>query len=149
MKDSKRLADYVPDGAAVAAAAMVVAAALLPIAVFNKLELLAASTVTMAMGWLWTIREQRAAKRQEDSHAARLVEEKVEVERLLDAAINSQIASSVDVDLKRTLKELANTLAAELAACYLPGEGHRHAPPPARRLWRGAGVAAGPPRRRP
>ena len=118
MKDSKRLVDYIPDGAAVAAAVMIVAAAVLPVALPTKIEMLAASTVMMSVGWLWTMREQRAIKREEEGHAAHLVEEKMELERLLDAAINSQIASSVDVDLKRTLKELAQTLAADLAACF-------------------------------
>jgi signal transduction histidine kinase len=116
MKEPKRLIDYIPDGAAVIAAGLVVAAALLPVSLTAKVGMLAGGSVMLSLGWLWTMRENRIIKREEDSQAARLVAEKKELERLLDAAINSQIAASVDVDLKRTLKELAHTLAADLAA---------------------------------
>jgi signal transduction histidine kinase len=118
MKDSKRLTDYIPDGAALLAAITTVAAALLPVSLATKIEILAGAPLLMALGWLWTMREQRVVKREEEGRAAALVEEKMELERLLDAAINSQIASSVDLDLKRTLRELAQTLASDLAACF-------------------------------
>ncbi|MGB2939920.1 MAG: GAF domain-containing protein [Candidatus Dormiibacterota bacterium] len=118
MKESKRLAGFIPDAAALAAALTTVAAALLPVSLATKIEILAAAPLLMALGWLWTMHEQRATKREEDGRAARLLEEKVELERLLDAAINSQIAATADLDLKRTLRELAQTLAADLAACF-------------------------------
>ena len=66
MKDSKRIVDYIPDGAAVAAAVLVVAAAVLPVSLATKIEMLAASTVMMSVGWLWTMREQRPIKREEE-----------------------------------------------------------------------------------
>jgi signal transduction histidine kinase len=119
MEPTKRLVDYIPDGAAVLAAVLVVAAALLPVPITAKIAMLAGGTVMMTLGWLWTVREQRANRHADEGRAARLVEEKLELERLLDAAINSQIASSVDVDLKRTLRDLAQTLASDVAACFL------------------------------
>ena len=119
MKDARRLSNYIPDASAVFAAALVLAAALAPVSVTVKIEMLAGGALMMSLGWIWTMREHRANRQLEESRAARLVEEKIELERLLDAAINSQIATSVDVDLKRTLRELAQTLNADLCACFL------------------------------
>ncbi|MEA2647538.1 MAG: hypothetical protein QOE92_2621, partial [Chloroflexota bacterium] len=119
MKDSRRISDYIPDASALVAAALVVAAALAPVSVTVKIEMLAGGALMMSLGWIWTMREHRGSRQADETRAARLVEEKSELERLLDAAINSQIATSVDVDLKRTLRELGQTLNADLAACFM------------------------------
>jgi signal transduction histidine kinase len=119
MKESGRLSQYIPDAAVIVAAALAVAAAIVPAQAVTRMGILAAALVLIALGWLWNMREQRHLREDADSRQARLVEEKRELERLLDTAITAQRSAGMAPDLSRILTELGRSLRADVAACYM------------------------------
>jgi signal transduction histidine kinase len=119
MREPARLTKYLPDAAVAVAAVLAVAAALIPLPAVTRMGTLAAALVLIALGWLSTMREQRHMHDQWVTQQARLVEEKEELERLLDAAISTQRSVGMEPDLGGTLAELGKSLHADVVACYM------------------------------
>ncbi len=118
MNEYKSLSRYVPEALAVAAGVLTVIA-ILPVGGSLRTVLFAAALSLAILGWLWTMREQRRQKDIEVSRADRLAEEKARLERLLDGAINTQRAQGGQLDVSKALADLAGTLEAQIAACFM------------------------------
>ena len=122
MNDRRNLVRYIPEALAVAAGALTVVAVLAP-SQSVRTALFAGALALAILGWLWTMREQRHLKDIEITRADKLSSEKAELERLLDGAINSQLGHGGQVDVNKTLTDLATTLNAHVAACFLLEQG--------------------------
>src|SRR5258708_6009002 len=118
MNDYKSLSRYVPEALAVAAGVLTVIA-ILPVSGSLRTALFAAALALAILGWLWTMREQRRHKDIEAARADRLAEEKARLERLLDGAINTHRGQGGQLDLSKALADLARTLEAQIAACFM------------------------------
>jgi signal transduction histidine kinase len=118
MNSHRNFVRYIPEALAVAAGVLTVVAVLAP-SQSVRTALFAGALALAIMGWLWTMREQRHLKDVEMTRADKLSGEKAELERLLDGAINSQLGQGGPVDINRTLTDLAATLDAHIAACFL------------------------------
>jgi signal transduction histidine kinase len=119
MKEQARLSQYLPDVAVFVAAVLAVAAAIVPAQAVTRMGILAAALVLIAVGWLWNMREQRHQRERSETRQARLVEEKQELERLLDAAITAQRGAGIEPNLHRVLAELGKSLRADVVACFM------------------------------
>ena len=119
MKEPARLSQYLPDAAVFVAAVLAVAAAILPAQPVTRMGILAFALVLIAMGWLLNMREQRHQRERAETKEARLLEEKRELERLLDAAITAQRGAGIEPNLQRVLAELGRSLRADVVACYM------------------------------
>jgi signal transduction histidine kinase len=122
VNDHRNLVRYIPEALAVAAGVLTVTAVLAP-SQSVRTALFAGALALAIMGWLWTMREQRHLKDVEMTRADKLSDEKAELERLFDSAINSQLGHGGQLDVTRTLAELAGTLDAHVAACFLLEQG--------------------------
>src|ERR1700716_3765266 len=118
MNSHRNFVRYIPEALAVAAGVLTVVAVLAP-SQSVRTALFAGALALAIMGWLWTMREQRHLKDVEMTRADKLSGEKAELERLLDGAINSQLGQGGPVDINGTLTDLAATLDAHIAACFL------------------------------
>ncbi|GAC1582780.1 MAG: hypothetical protein NVS3B24_21070 [Candidatus Dormibacteria bacterium] len=119
MKEPARLTPYLPDAAVFVAAVLAVAAAIIPAQPVTRMGILAFALVLIAMGWLLNMREQRHQRERSETREARLLGEKEELERLLDAAISAQRGAGIEPNLQRVLAELGKSLRAEVVACYM------------------------------
>src|SRR3982074_201139 len=122
MNSHRNFVRYIPEALAVAAGALTVVAVLAP-SQSVRTALFAGALALAITGWLWTMREQRHLKDVEVTRADRLSDEKAELERLFDSGINSQLGQGGQLDFTRTLAELAGTLDAHIAACFLLEQG--------------------------
>jgi signal transduction histidine kinase len=93
--------------------------AILPVSAGLRTALFAGALAIAIVGWLWTMREQRHLRQVQGENADRLSEENARLERLLDGAISSQLGQGVQLDLAKTLADLARSLEAQIAACFL------------------------------
>src|ERR1035437_7350719 len=122
MRTPRSLRRYIPEALAMMAGVLTVLA-VLPVAEAMRTVLFAGALVVAILGWLWTMREQRhlkeAQERAQSDHADRLAQEKARLERLLDGAISSQLGQGVQLDLAKSLADLARSLEAQIAACFL------------------------------
>ncbi|MDQ6746510.1 MAG: GAF domain-containing protein [Candidatus Dormibacteraeota bacterium] len=119
MKKPGRLSQYLPDAAVAVAAVLAVAAAIIPAQPVSRMGILAAALVLIALGWLWNMREQRHLREDSEGRQARLLEEKLDLERLLDTAITSQRSAGMAPELSRILADLGKSLRADVTACYM------------------------------
>ncbi|HEY8739858.1 MAG TPA: GAF domain-containing protein [Candidatus Dormibacteraeota bacterium] len=119
MKEPGRLSQFLPDAAVAVAAVLAVAAAIVPAPAVTRMGTLAAALVLIALGWLWTMRDQRHLREDSESRQARLVEEKQELERLLDTAMTAQRGAGLPPDIASILTELGKSLRGDVAACYM------------------------------
>lgn len=122
INDRRNVVRYIPEALAVAAGVLTVMAVMVPSQAVRT-ALFAGALALAILGWLWTMREQRHLKDIEMSRADKLSGEKAELERLLDGAINSQLGHGVQLDVTKTLTDLAATLDAHVAACFLLEQG--------------------------
>ena len=118
MRNSRSLHRYVPEALAVMAGVLTVLA-VLPVAQAVRTALFAGALAIAILGWLWTMREQRQLEKVQGDRADRLSEEKARLERLLDGAISSQLGQGVQLDPAKSLSDLARSLEAQIAACFL------------------------------
>jgi signal transduction histidine kinase len=118
MRNSGNLHRYIPEALAVMAGVLTVLA-VLPVAQAVRTALFAGALALAILGWLWTMREQRHLKEVEADRADRLAGEKARLERLLEGAISSQLGQGVQLDLAKSLADLARSLEAQIAACFL------------------------------
>ena len=122
MRTPRSLRRYIPEALAVMAGVLTVLA-VLPVAEAMRTALFAGALVIAILGWLWTMREQRhlkeAHEKAQGDHVDRLAQEKARLERLLDGAISSQLGQGVQLDLAKSLADLARLLEAQIAACFL------------------------------
>jgi signal transduction histidine kinase len=93
--------------------------AILPVSPVLRTALIGGALAIALLGWLWTLREQRHLRQVQGDKADRLSEENARLERLLDGAISSQLGQGVQLDLAKTLADLARSLEAQVAACFL------------------------------
>jgi signal transduction histidine kinase len=113
------MAELIPAVGAIAAVALTATALAVNLPAAFRLGLIAAGLLVMGSGLLWLARQQSQYRRTVEERFAEMSRQRAELERLLDASVSAQLRAGIRPDIQAVLGELARTITADAAACYL------------------------------
>ncbi|MHB8509629.1 MAG: GAF domain-containing protein, partial [Candidatus Dormibacteria bacterium] len=117
--EPRRYGRLISTSGALAAGGLAICAVVLAVSPELRIGLLALGLLILGSGLFWDAREQTRQRSALAERTERLEAEKADVERLLSAAVSSQLRAGVNVDVKALIGELSRALGADIAVCYV------------------------------